>query len=99
MVATTDTIRVALFALLTGAVLPLLVQLFLTLRSLRSAMASMERRINELAIDAKSGPSASLGAVVGAALPAILAAVHAFRASMHTQNGDNDPKESSPQPR
>jgi hypothetical protein len=92
MTSASDTIRIALLALVTGAVLPVLVQLFLAARSLRSAVETIERRldsvgrqIGELAADVKAqtGKSTPLWAAVGAAAPAIAAAVHAFRVSMH----------------
>ena len=96
MTSAGDTIRIALLALVTGAVIPVLVQLFLTARSLRSAVETIERRLDsvgrqvgELAADFKSqtGKSTPLWAALGAAAPAIAAAVHAFRASMHEHQG------------
>ena len=96
MTSANDTIRIALLALVTGAVVPVLVQLFLTARSLRSAVETIERRLDsvgrqmgELAADVKAqtGKSTPLWAALGAAAPAIVAAVHAFRASMHEHRG------------
>ena len=96
MTSPSDTIRIALLALVTGAVLPVLVQLFLTARSLRSAVETIERRLDsvgrqmgELAADVKSqtGNSTPLWAALGASAPAIAAAVQAFRLSMHEHHG------------
>jgi hypothetical protein len=91
-----DTIRLALAALLTGAALPLLVQLFLATRSLRRAGETAERRldealreIRELTADVRRGAAAastgssSLPAILAAATPAVIAAVRAFRQTMH----------------
>lgn len=93
---TADTVRIALAALLTGVALPLLVQLFLATRSLRRAAETAERRLDEalreirdIAADvrrsaaAASSGSPSLAATLAAATPAVLAAVRAFRQTMH----------------
>lgn len=115
MTSSGELIRIALLALLTGIAVPLLVQLFLTLRSLRLATDAVERRLDKLLGDVNAiadqvrtrathpGP---LAASLTAALPAVVAAVQAFRTTMHagpTTDGehqtrfskdlDNDEKE------
>jgi hypothetical protein len=87
-----ELVRVALLALVTGLAVPLLVQLFITLRGLRRTAEALERRldvtlkeIGDAVADLRrssSGPSA-LGATLAAAGPVILAAVRAFRSAMH----------------
>lgn len=87
-----ELIRIALLALLTGVAVPMLVQVFLTLRSLRLATEAVEGRLDKLLGDVNAiaddvrtratnpGPLASS---LTAALPAVVAAVQAFRSSMH----------------
>ena len=87
-----ETVRIAIAALLTGVTLPLIVQLFVTARSVRRAAESVERRLDEtlrevrdLASDLRRTTTAaptSLANVVATATPAIVAAVRAFRGSM-----------------
>ena len=92
MTSSGELIRIALLALLTGVAVPLLVQLFLTLRSLRLATDAVERRLDKLLGDVnaiadqvrtRAAHPSSLAASLTAALPAVSAAVQAFRASMH----------------
>ena len=88
-------IRIALLALITGVTLPLLVQLFLTLRALRRTADVVERRLDQTLRDigavvadlkrTTAGPS-TLGGLVAAAAPVVVAAVRAFRTSMHEQH-------------
>jgi hypothetical protein len=92
MSTSAELIRIALLALVTGLAVPLLVQVFITLRGLRRTTETLERRldatlkeIGETAADLRrstSGPS-SLVATLAAAAPVVLAAVRAFRSSMH----------------
>jgi|GEM_PF-3286283 len=107
MTSSGELIRIALLALLTGVAVPLLVQLFLTLRSLRVATDSVERRLDKLLGDVnaiadqvrtRAAHPSPLAASLTAALPAALAAVQAFRTSMHGDagahghDGAGDPK-------
>jgi ABC-type phosphate/phosphonate transport system permease subunit len=95
MSATNETVRIAIFALLAGAALPLIIQLFLTARSFRRTVDTVERRldralrdIDELSADLRRRPAAGSTSIVGAiaaATPAVVAAVRAFRTSMHDQ--------------
>jgi uncharacterized protein YoxC len=87
-----ELVRIALLALLTGVAVPLLVQLFLTLRSLRRATDAVERRLDKLLGDVNSiaeqvreraAHPSPLAASLTATLPAVVAAVQAFRTSMH----------------
>jgi hypothetical protein len=89
----TDTIRIVLLAFLGGLVVPVLVQLFLTLRTLQRVSLTVERRIEATSRELtdvlgglrreSTGPDvASL--IASAAVPAVLAAVRAFRANAHT---------------
>jgi uncharacterized protein YoxC len=91
MTSSGELIRIALLALLTGVAVPLLVQLFLTLRSLRLATDAVERRLDKLLGDVnaiaeqvrtRAAHPSPLAASLTAALPAVFAAVQAFRTSM-----------------
>jgi len=99
MTSSGELIRIALLALLTGVAVPLLVQLFLTLRSLRLATDSVERRLDKLLGDVnaiadqvrtRAAHPSPLAASLTAALPVVLAAVQAFRTSMHGGAGPSD---------
>jgi hypothetical protein len=99
MSTSADTIRIALLALLAGAALPVLIQLFVTLRGLRRTADAVERRldqtlrdIGDLAADVRRTAVAptSMGAVIAAATPAVVAAVRAFRTSLHDHDGEDE---------
>jgi hypothetical protein len=102
MSTSAELIRVALLALITGLAVPLLVQLFVTLRGLRRTAEALERRVDgtlkeigDAAADLRrtSGGSSALGATLAAAGPVIVAAVRAFRSSMHeSQNAVPPPQ-------
>jgi len=106
MTSSGELIRIALLALVTGVAVPLLVQLFLTLRSLRLATDAVERRLDKLLGDVnaiadevrtRASNPGPLAASLTAAVPAILAGVQAFRASMHSDAataGDGDSRAS-----
>jgi len=88
MSTTTDVIRVVLLAFISGLALPLLVQLFLTLRSLQRASLTVERRVDETSREVRDllaglhrePAGADLASTLAsAAIPAIVAAVRAFR--------------------
>lgn len=93
-VSAIDAIKVALAALMVGVAVPLLVQLFITLRSLRQAVATMDERLdrtmhelNELLARvsrAQAPPNETLSQVGAALIPAVVAAVRAYRAHHHT---------------
>jgi len=96
MTASAEVVKLALLALVTGAVLPLLVQLFLTLRAMRLAAEGVEKRLDKILDDvsgladgvkARAAAPSALGATLAAAVPAILAAVQAFRTSLHHAAG------------
>jgi hypothetical protein len=99
MTSQTELLRFGLAALLTGVAIPLAVQLFLVLRNVQKATAMLDRRlddtlrdVNEVVAELKrvSVPAPSLASQLVAAVPAVLAAVHAFRSGL----GRDD----SPQP-
>ena len=92
MTASAEVVKIALLALVTGAVLPLLVQLFLTLRAMRLAAERVETRLDKILDDvseladgvkARAAAPSALGSTLAAAVPAVLAAVQAFRTSFH----------------
>jgi low affinity Fe/Cu permease len=88
MTSQTELLRFGLAALLTGLAIPLLVQLFLVLRNVQRATASLDKRldttlrdVNEVVAELKrvTVPAPSLTSQLVAAVPAVIAAVHAFR--------------------
>jgi hypothetical protein len=98
MSTTTDTIRLVLLAFFGGLALPLMVQLFLTLRTLQRTSLTVERRIDETSREVHevlaglrrepAGPD--LGSVLaGAAVPAVIAAIRAFRSTPSAQPARN----------
>ena len=91
MTSQTDLFRFGLAALLTGVAIPLAVQLFLVLRNVQRATATLDRRLDQTLRDVGdvvaelkrvSVPAPSLVSQLAAAAPALIAAVHAFRAGM-----------------
>jgi hypothetical protein len=106
MSGTTDVVRIVLLAFLGGLAVPILVQLFLTLRTLQRVSLSVERRIDETSREVasvlaglrreSSGPDA-LSLIAGAAVPAVLAAVRAFRATPTTSSAPNGASHHQPQ--
>jgi hypothetical protein len=91
MASNTEIVRLAIGALLAGIAIPLLVQLFLVLRNVQRATAVLDRRLDQtlrdmgdVLADLKqvTAPSPPLAAQLAAALPAIVAAVRAFRAGV-----------------
>ena len=96
MSTTTETVGLALGALLTGLLIPLLVQLFLVLRNVRKATAVLDQRLDQTLRDLGdviaelkrvSVPAPSLAAQLVAAVPTVIAAVHAFRSG-----GEHEPE-------
>jgi hypothetical protein len=83
-----DIVRVALTALLVGMALPLMVQLFFTLRAVARASASLSRQLDEngrqlstLMAEVRAHQRPDAGALLASALiPAAVAAIQAFRA-------------------
>lgn len=91
MTSQTELLRFGLAALLTGMAIPLAVQLFLVLRSLQRVTATLDRRLDQTLRDASdvvaelkraSAPGPSIVSQLVAAVPALLAGVHAFRAGL-----------------
>ena len=91
MTSQTELLRFGLAALLTGLAIPLAVQLFLVLRNVQKATASLDRRLDDTLRDVSevvaelkrvSVPAPSLASQLAAAVPAVLAAVHAFRSGL-----------------
>jgi hypothetical protein len=91
MTPSSEVFRVGLFALLAGMAVPLLVQLFLVLRDVRRTTAVLDQRLDRTLADLgavvaelkrATVPAPALSAQLAAAVPAVIAAVHAFRTSM-----------------
>jgi hypothetical protein len=96
----TETLQLAIIALIAGMSVPLLVQLFLTARTVQRVAASADRKLEEarrelhdlIAGSRREPATAEWTAVLAsAAMPAIVAAVRSFRASVasETQNRAN----------
>jgi hypothetical protein len=105
----TDGIQLAILALVAGMAIPLLVQLFLTARTVQRAAASIERNVEDVRRDlhglvggaARSGaPPEWAATLAGAAVPAVIAAVRAFRGSLAEDQpktaGDGELQERAP---
>jgi hypothetical protein len=91
MTPSTEVFRIGLAALLTGAAVPLLVQLFLLLRDVRRTTAVLDQRLDRTLKDLgavaaelrhATVPAPPLAAQLAAALPAVITAVRAFRSGM-----------------
>jgi hypothetical protein len=87
MTPSPEIFRVGLAALLTGIAVPLLVQLFLLLRDLRRTTAVLDRTLTNLdsVVAELKHPAVAtppLAAQLAAAVPAVVAAVRAFRSGM-----------------
>jgi hypothetical protein len=100
MTSQTDLLRFGLAALLTGVAIPLAVQLFLVLRNVQKATATIDRRLDQTLRDVGdviaelkrvSVPAPSLTSQLAAALPAVIAAVHAFRSGMNRPDSSDAP--------
>ena len=100
MTSQTDLLRFGLAALLTGVAIPLAVQLFLVLRNVQKATATIDRRLDQTLRDVGdvvaelkrvSVPAPSLTSQLAAALPAVIAAVHAFRSGMSRSDSSDAP--------
>lgn len=96
MTPTTEVFRVGLAALLTGIAVPLLVQLFLLLRDVRRTTLALDQRLERTLTDLgdvvaelkhATVPAPALATQLAAAVPAIVAAVRAFRSGMTHENG------------
>jgi hypothetical protein len=90
MSTTPQIIELAILALLAGLAIPLLVQLFLTARTIQRVSESLDRKLEEsrrelhaaLAGGRRDSGSADLAsALASAAVPAVIAAVRAFRST------------------
>jgi hypothetical protein len=97
MTPTTEVFRVGLAALLTGIAVPLLVQLFLVLRDVRRTTAVLDQRLDRTLTDLgavvaelkhATVQAPPLAAQLAAAVPAVVAAVRAFRSGMSHHDGD-----------
>jgi hypothetical protein len=99
MTSQVELLRFGLAALLTGMAIPLAVQLFLVLRSVQKATATLDRRLDQTLRDVgdllaelkRSGaPAPSLASQLVAAVPAVIAGVQAFRAGMSAEPQSNN---------
>ena len=97
MTPSTEVFRVGLAALLTGIAVPLLVQLFLVLRDVRRTTAVLDQRLDRTLTDLgavvaelkhATVPAPPLAAQLAAAVPAVVAAVRAFRSGMSHHDGE-----------
>ena len=87
-----ELIKIALAALFAGVAIPLLLQLFLTLRRLQHLMATLERRLDpalrdlaDVISDLKPRPQPSHAAtatLIAALVPALVAGARAFRTTV-----------------
>jgi hypothetical protein len=100
MTTQTELLRFGLAALLTGVAIPLAVQLFLVLRNVQKATATLDRRLDQTLRDVGdvvaelkrvSVPAPSLVSQLAAVVPAVIAAVHAFRSGMARDSSDVPP--------
>jgi hypothetical protein len=105
MTVTAQMIGVALLALVTGIAVPLMVQLFLTLRSLQRVAGVLDRRLDrtlgelsEVASNLRqsTSPGAGSSALLAALAPALVAAVGSFASSMTTRRSDDRGGDDSP---
>jgi hypothetical protein len=103
--STAAAIQTVLVALLVGVALPLLLQMFVTVRALQRTAERVERRldgaladVSHLASRLDASPRQSeAAALVGAALvPAALAAIRTFRAHTHGTSEPNGTASSAP---
>jgi hypothetical protein len=84
-------IKIVLATLVVGVAIPLLLQLFLTLRRLQHLVATLDRRLDpalrdlaDVISDFKPRPRAShaeIATVIAAAVPALVAGIRAFRST------------------
>lgn len=90
MANTPQLIQLTIVALLAGMMIPLLVQLFLTARTLQRTSASVDRKVEDArrevhdlltGIRRDSGASDLASVVASAAVPALIAGIRAFRTS------------------
>jgi hypothetical protein len=90
MYSTAQIIQLAIVALLGGIAIPLLVQVFLTARTVQRVSISLERKVDDtrkelhelLAPPRRESGGQELAALLAsAAVPAVIAAVRAFRAT------------------
>jgi hypothetical protein len=81
---------VALLALMAGVALPLAIQLYLAVRSIRRVVESLDQRLDRTLADLaqvtgqlrqSAGAGAATSAVLSALAPALVAGVRAFRAT------------------
>jgi hypothetical protein len=88
MTSQTELLRFGLAALLTGVAIPLAVQLFLVMRNVQRVTATLDRRLDQTLRDVAdvvaelkrvTVPAPSLVEQLVAAVPAVIAGVHAFR--------------------
>jgi biopolymer transport protein ExbB/TolQ len=88
MLETADALRLILLALALGVTVPVLIQLFLTLRQVRQTIGRLSDQIepslqlfNEIAQKPREvhAPGSSVASIVATVIPAALAAFRAFR--------------------
>jgi hypothetical protein len=106
MSTTPQIVQLAILALLAGMAIPLLVQLFLTARTVKRVSESLDRKLDEtrrelhelIAGGRRDGGSADLAsALAGAAVPAVIAAVRAYRATPANHAHSNGARQSPQQ--
>jgi hypothetical protein len=100
MTQQTELLRFGLLALLTGLAIPLAVQLFFVLRELRRVTATLDRHLDHTLRDVgelvsgmkrENLPAPTLVSQLVAAIPAVLAGVHAYRAGLAAQPRPEEP--------
>jgi hypothetical protein len=101
MTPSTEVFRVALAALMSGIAIPLLLQLYLVLRDLRRTTSVLHRRLDRTLTDLgdvvaeikhATVSTPPLSAQLVAAIPAVLAAMRAFRTGMHQEDSSSHPQ-------
>ncbi|HTA20830.1 MAG TPA: hypothetical protein VK989_16165 [Polyangia bacterium] len=106
MTSQTELLRFGLASLLAGVAIPLAVQLFLVLRNVQKATATLDRRLDQTLRDVGdvvaelkrvSVPAPSLVSQLAAVVPAVIAAVQALRSSTARNSSDIVPSNHNPQ--
>jgi hypothetical protein len=97
MLETAEVLRLILAALALGVVVPVMVQLFLTLRQARQSIALVTAQVepslrlfNELAQKSRPNPPGSqLASIVSSVVPAAIAAYRAFRQQQREEDHES----------
>jgi hypothetical protein len=104
--STAEILKFVVLAFAAGITLPIAIQLFLTLRAMHRTVESTSRRLAETldsleaaakrAQQTQSPGTRTLTAMGAALIPAVVAAVRAYRGEAVTQTDDPDPETENP---